>query len=145
MPKNPEQSRPKVGVGVMIFKNGKVLLAMRKSSHGAGEYAFPGGHLEWMESFEECARRETREECGLEIDNVRFHFLANVKKYAPKHYVHVGLVAEWLAGEPAVLEPKKSESWNWYDLDRLPEPLFEQTRLAFEALKTGQVYFDAER
>lgn len=135
--------RPAVGVGVMIIKQGKGLLAMRKGAHGVGEYAFPGGHVEWMESFEKCARREVREECGLEIDNVRFSFLANVKKYAPKHYVHVGLVADWLAGEPETLEPKKAGEWKWYDLDRLPEPLFEMTRLALEAEKTGKNYFDA--
>ncbi len=62
--------KPKVGIGVMILKDGKVLLGKRKGSHGAGQYAFPGGHLEYMESFEDCARRETREECGIEIQNI---------------------------------------------------------------------------
>lgn len=50
---------PKVGIGVMIFKDGKVLLGKRKGSHGDGEYSFPGGHLNYMESFEDCAQRET--------------------------------------------------------------------------------------
>ena len=135
---------PKVGVGVLILKEGKVLLGKRKGSHGAGEYAFPGGHLEHMESFEECARRETREECGIEIANIRFQFLANVRKYAPKHYVHIGLVADRLAGEPQVLEPEKQESWGWYDLDALPEPLFEMGRMALEYYRTGTIYKDAE-
>lgn len=63
-----QQSQPKVGIGVMILKQGKVLLGMRKGSHGAGELAFPGGHLDYMESFEDCARRETREERGIEIE-----------------------------------------------------------------------------
>jgi 8-oxo-dGTP diphosphatase len=67
-----QEQRPKVGVGVMIFKDGKVLLGKRKSSHGDGEYAWPGGHMEYMESFEECAKRETMEETGMQIRNVRF-------------------------------------------------------------------------
>ncbi|MEK6841001.1 MAG: DNA mismatch repair protein MutT, partial [Nanoarchaeota archaeon] len=40
---NTSNNQVKVGVGVMIFKNGKILLSKRKGSHGAGEYAFPGG------------------------------------------------------------------------------------------------------
>ena len=134
--------RPKVGIGVMIFKDGKILLAMRRGAHGAGEYAFPGGHLEYMESFEDCARRETAEECGIEIDNIRFQLLANVIPYAPRHDIYISLVADWRAGEPRVLEPDKSESWWWYDLDHLPQPMFEFCTLSVHGYKTGQNYFD---
>ncbi len=38
----------KVGVGVMVFKDGKVLMTKRQGSHGAGEHSFPGGHLDYM-------------------------------------------------------------------------------------------------
>ncbi|MBI4363746.1 MAG: NUDIX domain-containing protein [Candidatus Doudnabacteria bacterium] len=137
------EQKPKVGVGIMILKEEKILLAQRKSSHGAGEYAFPGGHLEYMESFEDCVKREIAEECGIQIKNIRFLFLANLKKYAPKHYVHVGLVADWAGGEPQILEPQKSEEWNWYSLDQLPDNLFETCRLSVESYRTGKNYFDA--
>jgi 8-oxo-dGTP diphosphatase len=137
-----QQNRPKVGIGVMILKEGKFLLGKRKGSHGEGEYAFPGGHLEYMESFESCARRETREEAGIEIKNIRFQFLANVTKYAPKHYVHIGLLADWSSGEPEFLESEKLESWGWYDLDNLPEPLFDFCRMAIDSQKIGRNYYD---
>lgn len=132
--------RPKVGVGVMIFREGRVLLGKRKGAHGAGEYSFPGGHLEYLESIEECAQRETREESGLEIDNIRFQFLSNVTRYAPKHYVHIGVVADWASGEARVLEPDKLESWDWYALDQLPVPLFLMCAQAFDAYHTGKTY-----
>ena len=135
-------TQPRVGVGVMILKDGAVLLGRRKHAHGAGEYAFPGGHLEHMESFEQCARRETHEECGLEIEHVRFQFVANVQTYAPKHYVHVGLLADWRSGTPEVLEPEASEAWEWYDLGHLPQPLFEMCRLAIDSYHTGRNYYD---
>ena len=137
-----EQHQPKVGVGVMIIKYGSVLLGERKGSHGEGEYAFPGGHLEYMESFEQCAHRETLEECGVEIEHIRFQFLANVKTYVPHHYVHIGLLADWKSGVPEVLEPEASGSWEWYDLDHLPHPLFEMCRLAVDSYKTGRDYYD---
>ncbi|MBP9855815.1 MAG: NUDIX domain-containing protein [Candidatus Pacebacteria bacterium] len=133
---------PKVGVGVMILKEGKVLLGKRKGSHGAGEYSFPGGHLEYMESFEDCARREIEEECGIKVKNLRFQYLTNITQYAPKHYTHVGLMGEWESGEPQVLEPEKVEGWEWYTLDSLPEPLFTLCQLAFDAHKTGKVYYE---
>jgi 8-oxo-dGTP diphosphatase len=114
---NLQEDRPRVGIGVIVLKDGKVLLGKRKGSHGEGEYAFPGGHLEYMESFEECAKREVREETGIEIDNIRFQLLYNMKKYVPKHYVHINLLADYKSGEPRVLEPNKCDNWDFFDFD----------------------------
>ena len=138
-----EQSRPKVGIGVMLMKDNKVLLAKRKNAHGDGEYAFPGGHLEFGESFQDCAIRETLEETGVEISNIKFQYLANVKKYGGKHYVHIGLTADWKLGEAQVLEPDKSEAWGWYAINQAPQPLFEMCRLAIKSYQTGENYFDS--
>ncbi len=135
----------KVGIGVLIFKDGKVLMSQRKGSHGAGAYAYPGGHLEYMESFENCARRETKEECGIEIDNIRFGLVANITAFTPKHYVHINLTADWKNGEPKTLEPEKATEWKWYALNELPEPLFETCQIAFDSLKTGRTYYDVQK
>ncbi len=138
-----QEQRPKVGLGVMIFKDRKILFGKRKNAHGEGEYAWPGGHLEHMEGFEECAKRETLEETGMEIDNIKFLRLLNFKDYAPKHYVDILLTADWKSGEPQVLEPHKCEGWDWYDIDNLPEPLFKAEYSGIEAYKTGRNFFDA--
>lgn len=140
---NQKELRPKVGVGVMIMKDGKVLLGKRKGSHGAGEYAWPGGHFEYMESFEQCAKRETVEETGMEIENIRFLRLLNLKVYAPKHYVDIGLIADWKSGEPKIMEPDKTEGWDWYDIDNLPGTLFSTIPTYIEAYKTGKNFWDA--
>ncbi|MFZ2555374.1 MAG: NUDIX domain-containing protein [Minisyncoccia bacterium] len=138
-----EIQRPRVGVGVMIFKDGKVLIGKRKADLGNGEWAWPGGHLEHMESILECAKRETREETGVEIENVRFLRLVNMTDYAPKHYIDIGLIADWKSGEPQILEPDKVERWEWRNLDDLPEPLFAAEPYYLEALKTGKNFFDS--
>ncbi len=135
-----KEDKPRVGVGVMVLKNGKVLLGKRKNAHGAGEWQFPGGHLEYMETFEECAKREAKEEAGIEIKNVKFQFLANVKKYAPKHYVHIGLTAEYKSGKVRAMEPEKCDKWEWFDLDKLPKPMFEMCKLTLEAVKKNKNY-----
>lgn len=127
----------------MIIKDGKVLMGKRKGSHGAGEYSWPGGHMEYMESFEECAKREVEEETGMEIQNIRFLTLSNLKTYAPKHYVDLGLIAEWKSGEPQLREPHKVENWGWYDIDALPEPLFSSIPSYIEAYKGGRNFWDA--
>jgi 8-oxo-dGTP diphosphatase len=137
-----EKQRPKVGIGVMIFKDNKVLLGKRKNSSGAGEFAWPGGHLEFGESFEDCAKRETMEEAGIKINNVRFLRLMNFKNSSGKHYADIGLVADWASGDPKTMEPEKCEGWDWYNLDNLPQPLFGPVPSYFESLKTGKNYFD---
>ena len=91
----------------------------------------------------ECAKREAREETGIEIDNVRFLRLVNMKQYAPKHYIDIGLIADWKSGEPKIMEPDKVEVWEWRALDDLPEPLFAAEPYYLEALKTGRNFFDA--
>lgn len=61
--------RPRVGVGVLAVRHGRthVLVSLRKSNHGRGEWALPGGHLELGESIESCARRELLEETGIDV------------------------------------------------------------------------------
>lgn len=135
--------KPKVGIGVMILKEGRVLLGRRKNAHGAGEYAFPGGHLEHGESFAACARREVAEECGIEIDAIRFLFVANILDFAPKHYVHLTLRADWKSGDPVVKEPDKAEDWAWYALDALPSPLFKMCQMSLQSYADGTVYYDS--
>ena len=135
-------NRPKVGIGVMIFKDGKVLLGKRKNAHGDGEWATPGGYLEYMESFEDCARRETKEEVGVEIDNVQFVCLFQHKKFPPRHHVGVGMKADWKSGDPQVLEPDKMVEWGWFDPDNLPSPLFGTIGYYKEIRETGRNCFD---
>lgn len=126
----------------MIIKDNKILLGLRKGSHGENQYAWPGGHMEYMESFEDAAKREVREETGMKIDNVRFLRLYNLKEYAPKHYVDIGLIADWVSGEAKVMEPDKCEGWSWYDMDNLPSPVFATIPSYIEAYRTGRNFWD---
>ncbi len=84
-----------------------------------------------------------KEETGMEISNIRFLRLMNLKIYPGKHYVDIGLIADWKSGEPTRMEPDKCEGWQWYDLTMLPQPLFETVQTFFEAYRTGKNYFDA--
>ncbi len=129
-------------MGVVVLKDGKILLGKRVGEHAAGVYGAPGGHVEAFESFETCAIRETREEAGVEIANVRFLCLTNLITEDNRHYVNIGMVADWQSGEPEAREPEKMQDWQWYPLDQLPEPGFGILYTYIRALKTGETYFD---
>jgi 8-oxo-dGTP diphosphatase len=77
-----EKKYPRVGVGVMIQnEKGEVLLGLRQGSHGAGEWAFPGGHLEWGETVFQTAKREVKEEAGLEVAEFELISVADEMRY----------------------------------------------------------------
>lgn len=136
-----ENKRPQVGIGILVFKDKKIMLTKRKGVFGSGEWTCPGGHLEFNESIEDCARRECKEEAGIEIKNIKFIRLSNMRRYN-RHYVDIGLIAQWVSGTPQRLEPEKLEDWDWYSLDDLPKPLFGEIEQTLKALKTGKNFFD---
>jgi len=138
----PDVNQPLVGIGIVVIKDGKILLGRRRGSHGAGEYALPGGHLEHGERFADCAARELAEETGLPIGAVRFLRVLNTMQYAPRHYVDIALATDWVGGEPEVQEPDKIDGWAWYALDALPSPLFHMVPTAIEALLGDQRMWD---
>ena len=117
--------QPQIGVGVLVVRDGRVLLGQRRGSHGAGTWAPPGGHLEFGESVEACARREVREETGLELQDVRpAPYTNDVFAAEGKHYVTLFVLAEAASGEPEVREPHKCRGWRWFCWSEFPDPLF---------------------
>ncbi|MFY7854606.1 MAG: nucleotide triphosphate diphosphatase NUDT15 [Rubrivivax sp.] len=117
---------PRVGVGVIVRREGRVLLGLRKGSHGAGTWALPGGHLEFGESVEACAARETEEETGLRLSHLRLGpFTNDVMQAEAKHYVTVFVIAEAEPGDVELREPHKCERWAWFAPSALPQPLFQ--------------------
>ncbi len=59
-------NRPLVGVGVVVIKDGRVLLIRRGKPPRAGAWSLPGGRQRLGETVREAARRELREETGVE-------------------------------------------------------------------------------
>ena len=118
-------ARPKVGVAVILMKDNKILMGKRKGLLGQGFWAPPGGHLEFGETFEECARREMKEETGLEFNEIKQGPTTNdIFHENDKHYITVFMIAKYEKGNPEVLEPEKCEGWYWFEKSQLPTPLF---------------------
>jgi 8-oxo-dGTP diphosphatase len=116
---------PRIGTAVFIVNDGKVLVGRRQGVHGAGSWCPPGGHLEHGETWEECVRRETREEAGIEIRNVRFVGAVNtVSEEWETHYVTIFMQADYLSGEVTNCEPHKCDGWEWVKWEDIPTPRF---------------------
>lgn len=64
-----EQGRGKLnGAGVIVVKDGRVLIGRRKSDFCPGTICGPGGHIEPGETSRQAAAREALEEFGITID-----------------------------------------------------------------------------
>ena len=58
---------PKVIVGVIPERRGRILLMRRAIEPRYGAWTYPGGFLEIDETMEECAAREAQEEVGVQV------------------------------------------------------------------------------
>lgn len=138
------KERPRVGIGIIVVKENCVLLGKRKGSHGSGDWAFPGGHLEFLETPEECVYRELFEETGIKASFTYPGPWTNDVFDKEKHYITLFMVVTEFVGEPKVLEPHKCEGWEWFEWDSLPDPLFGSIQtlinnVGIEKLKTMQL------
>ena len=133
--------QPKVGAGAVIIKNGMTLLAKRKGSHNEGMWGSAGGHVEFGESPIAAVKREAREELGIEIGNIKFIVCLNMIKDG-HHFVDISFTADLISGEPAAQEPDRIEEIGWFPLDNLPSPLFPPVQAVFDAIQTGEHYFE---
>lgn len=119
------QEKLRIETAAIIVKDGLILLGKRKGSHGDGDWGFPGGHLEYGETPEDCVRREVKEETGLTIKTIRTAPYTNdLFPDEKKHYVTLFFIVTCEQGNPEVMEPKKLDQWKWFAWDKFPENLF---------------------
>lgn len=126
-----EKKRVGAGFGVILEKDGKILLGRRhpdpdkadSAFRSAGEWSLPGGKLDWGETFEEGAIREVKEETGITIKNPKVVSVHNCKN-EHAHFMTVGLVAEEWEGEAKVMEPDEIVEWGWFPINDLPQPRY---------------------
>jgi 8-oxo-dGTP diphosphatase len=142
-----QKKRVGAGFGVILEKDGKILLGKRhpdpdkadSAFRSAGEWCLPGGKLEWGETFEEGAIREVQEETGITIKDPQVISVHNCKN-EHAHFMTVGLIAHEFEGEAKVMEPDEITEWGWFDINDLPSPPYFPSFGVIENFKQGKFY-----
>lgn len=135
------ENYPKIGVNIFLIKDGKILLGKRMKKTGYETWSLPGGHFEWGEKLEDCARRELEEETGIVCGNLEFLHLVNDPR-EDCHYVHINFLAKSWEGEPKLTEPENFSEWSWFDLNNLPDPVFIGHQKFLKAFKDKIFFVD---
>ena len=139
---------PRVGVGVVLLtENRELLVGRRKGSHGAGQWALPGGALEWREDSFDCATRELFEETGLRLPKEAAGASSSKETHRwvdgifdacecvvdeNNHWITLFRVVcvksgDW-KGKERTMEPEKCHGWRWMRASEILEKKNTPTR-----------------
>jgi len=106
---------PKIAVGVLVDRDGQLLLVRRNHAPALGSWAFPSGFVDAGEVLEEAAVREVFEETGVEV---RLDGLIGAYSEAGETVVFIAYAGTAVAGE-AIVGPEAIEV-GWFPPDQLP-------------------------
>ena len=123
---------------------GEVLLQLRQGTgYMDGYWAMAAaGHVEVDESVFAAARREAREELGVEIEPADLEPLCAMHRTVGNHCpiderLDVFFQCRAWQGEPRLLEPDKAADLRWCRLDALPDPVVPHELFVLERVRDG--------
>jgi len=127
----------KIGCIVIITnQQNQVLLGKRENvSYRSGYFGLPGGRIEVGEKLVDCVIRELKEEVNIIPTKVKYVSL--IKEYQVKHdFIHFVFRIDNWKGDIINTEPEKCGTWGWYDIKKLPQPMFPGHEKAIELYYT---------
>jgi 8-oxo-dGTP diphosphatase len=109
-------TRPYLGVGALIFENGRILLVERGKDPLKGWWSLPGGIVETGEKLADAMRREVREETGLDVEVVSmFEIFERVipddAGRAEYHYVLIDYLCKVVGGTLEAASDVSRAAW----------------------------------
>jgi 8-oxo-dGTP diphosphatase len=137
--------RPAVTADSVVFCNGSdglsVLLIERMNEPFKGCWAFPGGFMEMEEDAEDCAKRELKEETGLEIRTMRqLGALTDVNRDPRDRTISIAFYA--VIEKSDVKGSDDAAQARWFPIDSIPPLAFDHDkilRMALEEIKKGMI------
>jgi 8-oxo-dGTP diphosphatase len=116
-----DRKQPALTVDVIVKDGDRVLLVKRKNDPFKGKWALVGGFVEYGERVEEAAKRECREETGLEVELERLVGVYSDPNRDPRgHVVSICFLARVVGGKlkagSDALEAKFFKKIPWNEL-----------------------------
>jgi 8-oxo-dGTP diphosphatase len=119
----------------------EVLLQLRQNTgYMDGHWAAAAaGHVERGETAYDAARREAREEIGVEVGDLAFVTSMQRTRHADPidERIDFFFTCRSWDGEPRVVEPEKAVAMEWFPIDALPDPVVPHELFVLRRLGTG--------
>jgi 8-oxo-dGTP diphosphatase len=128
-----EYPRPAVTVDVVIVtreRTPRVLLIRRKHDPFKGMWAIPGGFVDMDEPLDVAARRELREETGVEVAELeQLHTFGDPGRDPRGRMIAVAYLARVKVGDVNPAAADDAAAVGWHRLDRLPPLAFDHDQI----------------
>lgn len=116
---------PLVGLGAIVWRDGRVLMIQRGNPPRAGIWSLPGGAQHLGETVQAGIHREIAEETGVQIELLGLvEVIDSIQKDASGqvlyHYTIIDFAARWVGGEAVAGDDAAAVAWvDPADLHRL--------------------------
>ena len=130
--------RPAVTADSVVFCNGSdglaVLLIERANDPFKGCWAFPGGFMDMEENAEDCAKRELKEETGMEVRSLEYlGTFSEVNRDPRGRTITIAYYA--VVEKSDVIGADDASQAKWFPIDSIPSLAFDHEEILRTALK----------
>jgi len=126
---------PALTVDAVIVKDGKIVLIKRKEKPFQGQYALPGGFVEYGETVEAALRREVLEETGLAVDVSSLVGIYSDPHRDPRGHVVTAAFAAIIVNGVLASGSDAAEATFW-EITNLPPLAFDHAKIIQDALRS---------
>ncbi|MFA5749910.1 MAG: NUDIX hydrolase [Candidatus Shapirobacteria bacterium] len=127
-------------VDVLVLKGNQILLEKRnKKLLEGGKWALVGGYIERDETLIGAVKRETLEETGYQIDDIKLLKIIDNPNRPGEDRQNIAFLFVCQAGEKVGKSDWEVDDLQWFDLDKLPS----KELIAFDHWQSIQFYIDS--
>ncbi len=138
-----ERFKCPIGVFLLLMKDHKLYLQLRKNCSFAGMYGAIGGHADGGETLVQAVIREAEEEAGIQVASKDLKLATVCHSLAGgKEYLQFFFICRTWTGDVTNHEPDKCERIDLFDLEALPDTTVPYLVTALKKIKAGEIFFE---